>query len=418
VGLLVSAPVFPSGFQVMTQGAKATGMGLAFAGVADDPSALFYNPAGMAFQEHFAVQGGVGILSRSSANFVGADPFPGVGTFGSVQLQEFLIPNLYIVAPLTTELSFGLAIDAPYGSGLRWNTPEIWPGRFISQNAVIKTTDLNANFSYKLFPELSIAAGADYRFSGLQLERNAAAIDPFTQSVQDVAHTKLYSGLTSNGGWGYNAAIMWKPTPDIGVGASYRSKITVDYEGTATVIQRFTGNEVFDGLVAAQFPFGEHPVTTSIAFPASLNMGVGLGLGGGFTVALEADWTEWSSFKALNIAFPDGALPELDRSTLWTDSWAYRIGLEKKFGDWAIRVGYYYDNTPQPTKDVGPILADNDRNVYTGGFGYNTPTWGVDVGGAYIVFKDRGVLTESTDNFFGIYSEKAWAAVADLRISF
>ncbi len=42
----------------------------------------------------------------------------------------------------------------------------------------------------------------------------------------------------------------------------------------------------------------------------------------------------------------------------------------------------------------------------------------MDVGGAYIVFKDRQVLTESTDNFFGIYSEKAWAAVADLRISF
>ncbi len=63
------------------------------------------------------MQGGFGILSRSSADFVGADPFPGVGTFGSVQLQEFLIPNVYIVAPLTTELSFGLAIDAPVRLG-------------------------------------------------------------------------------------------------------------------------------------------------------------------------------------------------------------------------------------------------------------------------------------------------------------
>ena len=234
----------------------------------------------------------------------------------------------------------------------------------------------------------------------------------------DVAHAKLYSGLTSNGGWGYNAGIMWKPIPEIGVGASYRSKITVNYEGTATVIQRFTGNDVFDGLVTSQFPFGVHPVATQIVFPASINTGVGIGLGSGFTVALEADWTQWSSFKALNITFPDGALPDIDRSTAWTDSWAYRVGLEKKFGDWAIRVGYYYDNTPQPTRDVGPILSDNDRNVYTGGFGYNTPTFGINVGGAYIVFKNRQVLTESTDNFFGVYSETAWAAVGDLRISF
>jgi len=418
IGLLSSAPAFPSGFQVMTQGAKATGMGLAFAGVADDPSAIFYNPAGIAWQEHFSGQGGFGLLSRSKADFVGADPYPGVGTFGSIQKQEFLIPNLYVVVPLTADLNFGLGVDAPYGLGLRWNTPEIWPGRFISQNAVIKATDINPNFSYKLFPELAIAAGADYRFSGLQLEQNVAANNPFTQAEVDVAHAKLYSGLTSNGGWGYNAGIMWKPIPEIGVGAAYRSKITVNYDGTATVTARPTGDPVFDQLAAAEVPLGVHPVTTQIVFPASINTGVGIGLGGGFTVALEADWTQWSSFKSLNIVFPDGSLPDIDRATNWNDSWAYRVGLEKKFGDWAIRVGYYYDNTPQPTRDVGPILSDNDRNVYTGGFGYNTPTFGINVGGAYIVFKNRQVLTESTDNFFGVYSETAWAAVGDLRISF
>lgn len=418
VGFLVSSPAFPSGFQVMTQGAKATGMGLAFAGVADDPSAIFYNPAGIAFQDHFSVQGGAAILGRESADFVGTNPYPGVGSVGSVQKQVFALPQLYMVVPLTADLKFGLGIDAPYGLGLRWNVPEAWSGRFISQNVIIKTTDINPVFSYKLFPELSIAAGADYRFSGLQLERNTAAIDPFTQSEADVAHTKLYSGLTSNGGWGYNAGLLWKPTPAIGVGASYRSKITVDYDGTATIIQRPTGDQVFDQLVAGQFPFGVHPVATQIVFPASINTGVGIDFGGGFTVALEADWTEWSSFKALNIVFPDGAAPDIDRSTAWSDSWAYRIGLEKKFGEFAIRVGYYYDNTPQPTRDVGPLLADNDRNVYTAGFGYNTPQWGIDVGGAYIKLKNRQVLTESTDNFFGIYSETAWAAVADLRISF
>ena len=143
LGLLVSRPAFPSGFQVMTQGAKATGMGLAFAGVADDPSAIFFNPAGMGFQEHFSPDGRGGLLSRSKADFVGADPFPGEGSSGSIQKQQFIIPNLYAVVPLTPELNFGLGINAPYGLGLRWNEPELWSGRFISQNAVIKTTDIN-----------------------------------------------------------------------------------------------------------------------------------------------------------------------------------------------------------------------------------------------------------------------------------
>lgn len=420
VGFLASSPALPAGFQVMTQGAKATGMGLAFAGVADDPSAIFYNPAGMAWQEHFSGQGGFAVLGRFPSDFTGANPYPGVGQNGSIDdTQQFLVPHMYVVVPLTTELNFGLALDAPYGLGLRWNNPNTsWSGRFISQNAVIKTTDLNPNFSYKLFPELSIAAGADYRFSGLELDRNTPGNNPFTQAEVDVAHTKLKSDLTSNGGWGWNVAAMWKPVPSIGVGASYRSKITVNYEGTATISPRPTGDPIYDALVAGSVPFGEHAVRTQIAFPASLNTGLGFSFGGDWTLALEADWTEWSSFKSLNIQFADGAFPDINRTTAWTDTWAYRVGLEKKFGVWALRVGYYYDNTPQPTKDVGPILSDSDRNVYTFGIGYNTPQIGLDLGAAYIAFKDRQVAGQSTDSFFGTYSETGWSVVGDLRISF
>ena len=185
-GLLVAAPATPSGFQVMTQGARATGMGLAFTGVADDPSAIFFNPAGMGFQEHFSIMLGGSVLGRAKADFTGADPFPGEGITESVQKQEFVIPTLYVVVPLTTELSFGLGVNAPYGLGLRWNDPENFSGRFISQNAVIKSLDVNPVFSYKLFPELSIAAGADLRFSKVQLERNSnlGIVDPFTGAVR------------------------------------------------------------------------------------------------------------------------------------------------------------------------------------------------------------------------------------------
>ncbi|MEP6994574.1 MAG: outer membrane protein transport protein, partial [Acidobacteriota bacterium] len=137
LALLVSAPALPSGFQVMTQGARATGMGLAFTGVADDPSAVFYNPAGIGFQEHFSVMVGGSVLGRAKADFEGANPFPGEGDSESVQKQMFIVPNLYAVVPLTQELNFGLGINAPYGLGLRWNDPEHFSGRFVSQNAVI-----------------------------------------------------------------------------------------------------------------------------------------------------------------------------------------------------------------------------------------------------------------------------------------
>jgi len=47
--LSVVSSAFGAGFHIHDQGAKAMGMGNAFVAQADDPSALFYNPAGIAF---------------------------------------------------------------------------------------------------------------------------------------------------------------------------------------------------------------------------------------------------------------------------------------------------------------------------------------------------------------------------------
>ncbi|MFY9552115.1 MAG: outer membrane protein transport protein [Thermoanaerobaculia bacterium] len=419
VGFLTSSPAYPSGFQVMSQGAKASGMGLAFAGIADDPSAIFYNPAGLGWQKHFELYTGGALLTRTDGGVTGLNPYPGEGVTETIEKQWFLLPNVYAVVPLTGELNFGLGIFSQYGLGLRWNNPERWSGRFISQNAVIKTVDLNPVFSYQLFPQLAIAAGADVRFSKVQLERIQGAVDPFTGAFENVAKIKLNSDLLSNKGWGWNVGVMAKPFEALSIGAAYRSHIKVDYEGTAQFIQRPTGNPVFDSLVAAQLPTGEPPVQTSIDFPASINIGAGIHLPGGFLLGLEADWTQWSKFHDLNIVFPTLVGRDFDRITLWQDSWAYRVGVEKTFGPWAVRVGYYYDNTPQPTFDTGPLLSDNDRNVYSAGIGYNTEQFGLDVGALLIKFRNRTVPPPmQTDQYFGVYSETALVLVGGLRVAF
>jgi len=417
---LAAAPAFPAGFSVFTQGAKASGMGLAFTAVADDPSAVFYNPAGLGWQKHFSVQSGGSLLTKVDGAFEGANPYPGTG-FGTEDQHKtsFLLPTLYAVVPLTPNINFGLGINAPYGLGFRWDNAEQFSGRFIAQNAVIQSTDVNPVISLQVAPTLAIAAGADYRLSKVILERNRSAINPFTQSVVDVAHIKLDSDLQDNHGWGWNAGILWKPVNAFSLGATYRSKIKVDYDGTGKFTQRLTGNAAFDAAVAAQLPQGMQDVAVAIDFPASANLGAAINLPADFTVSLDADWTEWSSFDELLIDFANDAIPDLDRQTRWVDSWAYRAGLQKKFGSLAVRAGYYFDNTPQPIADVGPILADADRNAYTLGLGYNTDHWGVDISDIYIKFKRRDTRgQESTDQFFGRYEESANVIGLNLRLSF
>ena len=248
---LAAPPAFPSGFSVFTQGAKASGMGLAFTAVADDPSAVFYNPAGLGWQKHFSVQVGGSVLTKVDGSFQGSNPYPGTG-FGTEDQHKtsFLLPTIYAVVPLTPNVNFGLGINAPYGLGFRWDNAEEFSGRFVAQNAVIRTADINPVLSFQATPSFSLAVGADYRLSNVMLERNRSAINPFTTSVVDVAHIKLDSDLQDNHGWGWNAGILWKAGNSFSLGATYRSKIKVDYQGTAKFTQRLSGNPAFDAAVA------------------------------------------------------------------------------------------------------------------------------------------------------------------------
>src|SRR5688572_12153496 len=163
---LAAAPAFPAGFSIFAQGAKASGMGLAFTAVADDPSAIFYNPAGLGWQTHFSGQVGGSLLTKVAGEFEGANPFPGTG-FGVEQQHEtsFLLPTTYAVVPLTSNVNFGLGIFAPYGLGFRWEDAEEFSGRFIGQNTVIRSADVNPVVSFRLSPSFALAVGADYRLS-------------------------------------------------------------------------------------------------------------------------------------------------------------------------------------------------------------------------------------------------------------
>lgn len=428
----VASPAYPSGFQVMTQGARAMGMGLAFTAVADDASAVFYNPAGLGWQEHAEITVGSGILSRLTGDFQGTNPYPGPVTEHE-QKQNFLLPTLYANIPLQKCVNFGLGIYAPYGLGLRWQNAEVFTGaagtspvspgsfsgRFISQNAVIQTINFNPAVSVRFLPELSFAVGLDIVYSKIMLESNQDAVNPFTNSVVDVAHVKINSNLFDNHGFGFNTGVMWKPSDMFSFGIGYRSKVIMDYAATATFKQRPTGSAAFDALVATQLPPGNQPVTTTITLPASLNIGLAVHPMEALTISAQADWTQWSSFQTLDIVFTNLPGAGLSRVNAWHDAWAYRGGVEYKVTkEVAVRAGYYYDKTPQPSTDVGPILADSDRNAYTFGFGYNTEKWGVDIGDVYLKFKKRDATGANTDNFHGTYNESANVGSINVRYRF
>ncbi len=89
-------------------------MGTAFVAVADDPSAILHNPAGITQLKGTHTYGGISVLFPSSTY---KSP---TGEFDTTEFQAFLPPHLYISSDFGTEKFFaGLGVYAPFGIGGR-----------------------------------------------------------------------------------------------------------------------------------------------------------------------------------------------------------------------------------------------------------------------------------------------------------
>ena len=365
---------------------------------------------------------GANFLTRTEGQVDGANPYPGEGSVAYQQQNWYFFPDGYLVLPLTEELNVGVGGFAQYGLGLKWQDPNTtYNGLFISQNAVIQSYDTNLVFSYRLFPQLSIAAGVVYRFSKVQLERNQGAIDPFTGAIVPVAHVKLNSDLLDNGGWGWNVGLMFKPVEAISIGAAYRSGINVDYDGEATFTSRpDRQRRSSTPLVAASLPTGNPPVTTSIDFPSSLNLGVGHPAAGR-TSSSPSKRTGRSGRRSqsLAITFPTLVGRDILRPTNWSDT----LGLSRRSrevlrglgdpGRLLLRQHAAARLRRQPAA-AGQRPQRLHRRVRlqhaSAGASTSAPLW--------IAFKDRAILTPpQTDNYFGTYSETGLVLTAGIRIA-
>ena len=97
---MITTASFGSGFALFEAGAKAVAMGGAFAATADDPSAIWYNVAGIAQQRRGELLiGGTAITFQNSFTGDPNDLFT-AGTHGSLyRAHTFVVPNGYVTVP-------------------------------------------------------------------------------------------------------------------------------------------------------------------------------------------------------------------------------------------------------------------------------------------------------------------------------
>ena len=407
-----------AGFALFEQGAKATALGGAFVAQADDPSAMFYNPAGNAFIEKFTLEGGTFLILRPTADFDGLNPYPGAGYHTESKKALYYIGNGYGVLPVAKGFNIAAGFWTPYGLGVPWQDPDTFRGRFISQRADLRMVALSVQASVKLADWLAIGAGPELRFSDVKLSKNVGLVNPFTQKVVDVAHLSLITqGTPVKVTW--TAGILFKPCERLRVGASYHAHVDFDYTGTAYFGQIPSGSPQFDAAVAQRIPFGSAgaPGSTTLQFPSLSMFGISYDVTPKLTLNADGNYTTWKVFDRTVIRIQ--GLPDTVLQHDWKSTWTFRTGLQFRpnnsmwFGG-----GFVYDQTPQPDEDVSPFLPDGNRTGASIGAGFRlSKMFTVEVASLFLWFHERTIVTNH-DNYSGKYKTFAILPGVSIKGSF
>jgi long-chain fatty acid transport protein len=400
-------PIHAAGFGIFEHGAKAMGMAGAFTAQADDPSAMFHNAGGLAFQGDRDILLGVTWITQTDSDFTGAPPFPGPGVTEEIETLSEFPPHLYWVEPINARTVFGLGIFAPFGLKVDWANEDNFTGRAISEFSEMKAIDINPTIAWKASDTFGIGIGFIARVSDVELRNRTFVTNPFTGMPAEVAKSKLEGGTDEDFGWNigflhrYNNSFSW--------GLSYRSSLEIEYGGELRLTQILTGNPIFDGIIANTLPFGEVVGgKTAIEFPDMASLGLAFALSPSVLLEVDVNWTGWSSFDQLVVEIDNPALEPLVLNENWDDAYNYRLGVKLARGqksEW--RFGYVYDETPQPDETVSPVLPDSDRNGFTIGYGRQGNKTSLDLALMYLPFDDRTTLTSEL-GYNGTYEITAW----------
>ena len=353
-----SSAAFAEGFGVYEWSAAGTAMGENYMFAEEDPAVLAYNPAQMTKLN--------GTYFSIGASMVNPDTkvlFNGVRNFTTGALSDQLweneydmsvAPYMYYVTKAGKNSWWGIGMFSRFGNQLEYN--DLWPGRYDTIFSGIKGITVQPTYAFKISDKLSAAVGLDINYVKLRMRKNV----PFSSEklggyVADIG-TDL-EGDTVNIGW--LASLMYDFTPQTSLAVTYRSRIkhTMDDADIA-----FNMGGV--GLLSTG-------ASGTVTLPDSLSIGLGHKFNDRTRVELNAVWTNWKTYNALNIYFNPAPAVSVGELNLpgsmnpkdWDACWRYGIGIEHKLSkQWSILAGYVYDESPVPDQWMDFTIPTCDRH--------------------------------------------------------
>jgi len=404
----LSTSAWAGGFLIYEHGAAGTGMAGARTAICDDAQALYHNPAAITELEGLQLELGVtGALAN--VDYQAAKDPPDRSYTRALDDQEIFINdgqnNMSSKKKMYTPAHFyatyripdigitaGFGYNNPFGMGSYW--PGTFDGRFIGTETEMIThifqpvvaVDVAKLLGFKDKFKVSVAGGYNFVYATARLSKHIdLRIAEQLYRLEEIIDPWGEMRMTGDAvGHGWNVALYAELPGLLAFGASFRSGISLGFEGSAKFWFNQAGYRALD-LLGTRIPEKDTGNIT-IDLPMNMNFGVAfLGIEH-LKVAVDFYLADFSTFKelALNFDCVEAETCDLYQDPIpknWGISWQISVGAEYWITEsLAVRAGYGTVSNPIPEDTYDPSLPDGRRNLFTAGMGYKADWWKVNFG--------------------------------------
>lgn len=366
---------FAGGYAIPPQTAKTAAMGGAATAGVDDPSAVYVNPAAITQVDGNQITAGlIYINTTSSAR--------NAGEISRNRHNHDFLPNVFANYHIpNSKVSLGLGSYTPFGLATSYRSDSFT--RYAAIRSKLTTVFVTPSIAWEPLPYLSLGAGFNFVYASGLLSR-AIFFGPFGDGRLRITDTDT--------AYGYNLGVLVKPTETVKLGLTYRSRVDVNFD-SANV--RFTDAAAAGGVVT-------HTKATAlnIPLPTIINAGIHWSVNPDWALEFEYNFARWSEFQRLRASFAT-PLPGLGGAVLipgftipqkWKDASTLRFGTSYKLTqNFELRAGAALEESPIPSRTLGPVIPGADYLSLTGGFGYHWQRFKIDLGYMAVFYKTRRV---------------------------
>lgn len=274
--------IFGGAFDNPAIGSKAIGMGTAFTGIADDASAVFYNPGGLVFNKKDTWYCEL-YTYRITLNY---DYTEGSRTEES---SEAAINPGFFISKRYGDWALGFGYYIPFAGGGSAYDDFLGNGYDLESSAGFAA--VTPAVAYKLRPNLSVGMGLSVYMGGVEREKDGVEME--------------YDGIA---GYGGHISLMYRPTEKWRIGFTARSPVPIEMDGEVKIAGIKYDSEI------------------EFTFPSSYTLGLGYQLNPNVLFSLSLSYRLWGHMD--DIKTTTDIQGKYKEKTGYKNSWVLGAGLE------------------------------------------------------------------------------------------